>query len=51
LALPLACSFISAIFVRLVLSQTDNIALQFLLLGLAAAIAYHAKTVGETQAR
>lgn len=47
LSLPLACTMVIAIQVRLVLSQTDNISLLYMLLGMAAAIAWRAQKAGK----
>jgi uncharacterized membrane protein (UPF0136 family) len=45
LALPLACALVVAIQVRLVLSQSDNIPLLYMLMGMAAALVWRAKNL------
>jgi uncharacterized membrane protein (UPF0136 family) len=46
LALPLACALVIAMQVRLVLSQTDNLPLLYMLLGMAAALLWRARQIG-----
>jgi uncharacterized membrane protein (UPF0136 family) len=43
LALPLACALVVGIQVRLVLSQTDNIPLLYMLMGMAAALVWRSR--------
>lgn len=47
LTLPLACAITIGIQVRLVLSQTDNIPLLFMLLGMAAALTWRMREQGK----
>lgn len=50
IALPLACTILIAIQVRFVLSQTDNLPLLYMLLGMAAAVAWDAhKRAGKAE--
>lgn len=50
IALPLACALTVVIQVRLVLSQPDNLPLIYMLLGMAAAVAWRARSVSEPDA-
>lgn len=45
LTLPLACTMVIAVQVRLVLSQADNVPLLYMLMGMAAALAWRARKV------
>jgi hypothetical protein len=47
LALPLACALVVAIQVRLVLSQPDNIPLLYILLGMAAGLAWRERVLSK----
>jgi hypothetical protein len=49
IALPLACALLVAVQVRLVLSQTDNVPLLYMLLGMAAAVAWDARKRAEAK--